>query len=67
MKIRRAIVGDMDVTDSEFDSRIDNLWISLERHMEEKLERVLSEEDSFALSRTLGDLMTHSYRNPGDH
>jgi len=47
------------------------MWISLKRHMDnevrymEKLERVLSEEDSFALSRTLGHLKTHSYRNLG--
>jgi hypothetical protein len=66
-------VRDMDVKDSTFDARLDDLWISLERHMDEevgcmeKLKRVLSEEDSFVLSRTLGHLKTHSYRHLGDH
>ena len=66
MKTRRAIVGDMDVTDPAFDIRLDDLWISLERHMDEefghveRLERMLSEEESFALSRTEGALLQES-------
>lgn len=59
MKTRQAIVGDVDVTDFAFDARPDDMWISLERHVDEgfgyveKLARMLSEEGSFALSRTL--------------
>jgi hypothetical protein len=63
----------MDVKDYTVDARLDDLWISIERHMDEKvgymekLKRVLSEEDSFVLLRTLGHLKTHSYRYLGDH